>query len=236
MAISLIMAGNSDKSRETVKLLARTAKNTWWPMSTTAQNHLSAPAGSIEPAAAPTRLDDFVANLQQKLNPGLSDSSFATGQDSFGSFGIGDSNDKFEQEQYVLFFLAQQPYAFPIQSVVEIIRPLAVTPIPYAPRGIEGLVNLRGRTLPIINLRTWLDLAPIDGTENASRKRVVVYQGETEPVGFMVDEVAEVIGFNLDAIERPDHLSETIHAANVRGFAQYNEFVVTLIESIEVAA
>jgi purine-binding chemotaxis protein CheW len=195
-------------------------------MSTTAP----VPAG-IEPDPAPQISDDasgsllgFAAAVQQKL-----DGAAAMFDDS--ELGIDDT--RFDLEKYVLFFLQGQPYAFAIHSVIEIVRAQAITPVPHARAGVRGLINLRGRTLPIIDLAEWFEL---ETDAKSSGRRIIIYQTEVEAVGFLVDDVAEVVGFGPEEIDAADASTDSIHSALVRGYARYKDYVVTLIERVEAAA
>ena len=102
--------------------------------------------------------------------------------------------------QLVSFQLGPEEYAIDILGVQEIIRMVEITQVPNAPHFVEGVVNLRGKVIPIINLRTRLGLA---STESTKDTRIVVVEVVHLILGFIVDSVEEVLRLPLDMIEPP---------------------------------
>jgi purine-binding chemotaxis protein CheW len=102
--------------------------------------------------------------------------------------------------QLVSFQLGPEEYAIDILGVQEIIRMVEITQVPNAPHFVEGVVNLRGKVIPIINLRTRLGLA---STESTKDTRIVVVEVAHLILGFIVDSVEEVLRLPLDMIEPP---------------------------------
>jgi purine-binding chemotaxis protein CheW len=113
-----------------------------------------------------------------------------------------DAND---EEQLVVFRLGQEEFGVPIDSVQEIVRvPEALTRVPQAPGFVEGVINLRGAVLPVIDLRRRLSLAPV---ERSDRQRIMVFLIDRVCTGFIVDSVAEVLKVERAAIEPAPRLS-----------------------------
>jgi purine-binding chemotaxis protein CheW len=111
-----------------------------------------------------------------------------------------------EDEQVVVFRLAGEEYAVPIDAVQEIVRvPEALTHIPRTPDFIEGVVNLRGAVLPVVDQRRRFALPAL---ERNDRQRIMVLQIGGLRTGFIVDQVLEVLRIRRDAIERAPHLSD----------------------------
>ncbi len=93
-----------------------------------------------------------------------------------------------EAEQYFCTFLLQGLwFAVPVENAIEVVRPPAITPLPGAPRGVLGLMNLRGQVLPVMDLRPVLQLSA-----DASLPTAVVVGGKQGPVAVLVSEVGEV--------------------------------------------
>jgi purine-binding chemotaxis protein CheW len=114
-----------------------------------------------------------------------------------------DSND--EEEQVVAFRLGKEEFGVPIESVQEIVRlPEEMTKVPKAAAAVEGVINLRGAVLPVIDLRRRLGLPPV---ERSDRQRIVVLVIEGVRTGFIVDSVAEVLKVPKSAIEAAPRLS-----------------------------
>jgi purine-binding chemotaxis protein CheW len=118
-----------------------------------------------------------------------------------GAAGI----DKDGEEQLVVFRLGQEEFGVPIDSVQEIVRvPEALTRVPQAPAFVEGVINLRGSVLPVIDLRRRLGLSDV---ERSDRQRIMVFVIERVCTGFIVDSVAEVLKVERSAIEPAPRLS-----------------------------
>src|SRR3989339_902212 len=94
-----------------------------------------------------------------------------------------------KEVQMIVFQLGNEEYAVPITSVQEIIMPLIPTKIPKSPSFVEGVINLRGHIIPIIDGRKKFQL----NTETQSKEsRIMVLDIEHEVIGLIVDAVCEV--------------------------------------------
>ena len=113
-----------------------------------------------------------------------------------------------DNADYVTFDMAGERYAFPMIRVQEIIRMPAVVRVPLGPPSLEGLANLRGRVLPVVNLRLCCAMAPAEHDETT---RVIVVDGGT-PLGFVVDRVASVISIDPAAMEPADSVQSTVQS------------------------
>lgn len=107
--------------------------------------------------------------------------------------------------QIVACTLAKEEYALDIGLVQEIIRMVDITRVPHAPLSVEGVINLRGRVIPIIDLRRRFDLTPRQNTE---RTRIVIIKLSETFAGFVVDGVSEVLRLSETAIEPPPSLEQ----------------------------
>lgn len=105
-----------------------------------------------------------------------------------------------KEEQLVIFQLHDQQYALPIQETQEIIRMTAITQVPNTRHYVEGIINLRGSIVPVINLNKRLGL-PVNDYNEATRIIVVEHGGQK--VGMIVDNVLEVGRFTEDEMEPP---------------------------------
>jgi purine-binding chemotaxis protein CheW len=100
--------------------------------------------------------------------------------------------------QLACFQVGDQMYALDILRIKEVIRPQKLTPVPKAPVFIEGVINLRGVVIPVVDLRRRFD-QPIGETGQKNRTIVSVLGGKI--IGLMVDEVAEVRNFTRQEIQ-----------------------------------
>lgn len=101
-------------------------------------------------------------------------------------------------EQFVLFRLGGEQYGLPIQAVDEVIRPpAALTRVPHAPAFVAGMMNLRGKVVPVIDQRQRFGVA---GTAEDRGRRIVVVTTGGIQAGFVVDAVSEVLAIPVDEL------------------------------------
>lgn len=115
-------------------------------------------------------------------------------------------------EQFVVFQLAAEEYAISISQVKEIIRYNGATTLPNTPGYMDGVINLRGKVLPVIDLAGKFALL----TEKSAAKQALIVEAAGQEMGLVVDAVTEVIRLEESAME----------AAN--GIAQSNEFIKSI--------
>lgn len=116
-----------------------------------------------------------------------------------------DDESSDDEEQVVVFRLDKEEFGVPIDSVQEIVRvPDELTHVPKAPAFVEGVINLRGAVLPVIDQRRRLGLETV---ERSDRQRIMVFLFDGVRTGFIVDSVAEVLKLPKSAIEPAPHLS-----------------------------
>jgi purine-binding chemotaxis protein CheW len=132
-----------------------------------------------------------------------------------------------QEEQLVAFRLAGETYGIPIMLVHEIIRPCEITCIPRSPEYVRGVVNLRGKIVPVIDLRRRLALAP---AEESSSTRIVVVEIEQGIVGMIVDGVSQVIRLPAASIEPPSTLVADVEADLVIGVGKLNDELIILLD------
>lgn len=102
------------------------------------------------------------------------------------------------ERQLVVFSLAREVYGVDVSTVREIIRLQEITHVPNTPEFVEGVINLRSKVCPVIDLRKRLDLELGEATDDS---RIVVVEIAGEDVGVIVDSVTEVLRVAGDAIE-----------------------------------
>ncbi|MEK4062270.1 MULTISPECIES: chemotaxis protein CheW [Paenibacillus] len=107
------------------------------------------------------------------------------------------------QKQYVEFGVDNEHYAIPISDVHEIIRMQEITDIPNGHYYVKGIINLRGKIVPVLSLRVLLDMAEIAETKHT---RILVVHHLEESIGVIVDNVNKVTTFN-DIQPAPDSVS-----------------------------
>lgn len=104
--------------------------------------------------------------------------------------------------QVVAFTIDDQEYAINILDVQEIIRILPITRVPKAPAYLEGVINLRGNVIPVIDVRKRFNLTPWNETESS---RIIIVRSDDITTGLIVDRVSEVIRLSETDFEKaPD--------------------------------
>ena len=132
-----------------------------------------------------------------------------------------------EVRQLVVFRLEDSSYGLDIQVVREINRLVTVTPIPKAPAYVEGIINLRGEVVPVVNLGQRFDLAR---TEHGTDSRIVVVEANGYTLGLVVDEVSEVLRLPQSDIEPATNMATTgIDLGFVEGVGKVDERMILII-------
>lgn len=132
-----------------------------------------------------------------------------------------------EQElQLVIFRLAREEYGLPIKKVQEINRLVPITKLPQAPSFMEGVINLRGRIIPVVDLRKRFQLTT---TEYDDDTRIIIVEVNGQTVGVIVDAVNEVVRLGTSNIEPPPP-SFILDAQYVNGVGKLEERLLILLD------
>ncbi len=129
--------------------------------------------------------------------------------------------------QLVSFKLGNEEYAVDILKVQEINRLTEITSVPNAPSYLEGVINLRGKVIPVINLRKKFGLADKD-MDSHSRVMILDIRGIT--TGVIVDAVSEVLRINTDTVEPPPPMAASMSADYIKGIAKLEQRLIILID------
>jgi purine-binding chemotaxis protein CheW len=132
-----------------------------------------------------------------------------------------------ETIQVVSFKLGSEEYGVDIAQVQEINRMVAITHVPRAPRFMEGVINLRGQLIPIIDLRTRFEMPRAEHTKNT---RIVVSEIGTKRVGMVVDSVSEVLRLGTDAIEPAPEMITGVDTEYIRGVGKIEDRLIILLD------
>ncbi len=146
---------------------------------------------------------------------------------------MGASEAQISERQLVIFRLADEAFGVEISAVQEIIRMAVITPVPGARMEILGLVNLRGQTIPVMDLRTRLGMPA--GEENAD-SRIVVIESVQGRIGLVVDAVEEVVTLQSDSWQAPPKLAQSEGLDCVESIAKMGDRLITLINLDVLAA
>ena len=138
-----------------------------------------------------------------------------------------------DERQLVVFQLGAEFYGVEIARVHEIIRLQAVTRVPRAPAFVEGVINLRGKVIPVVDLRRRFGLPTADHTRAS---RIVVVEIGDQVVGVVVDGVSEVLRVNGATVEPPSPVVAGIDSEYIHGIAKLDDRLVILLDLDRVLA
>ena len=132
-----------------------------------------------------------------------------------------------EEKQLVVFDLDSESYGVDIGAVREIIRMQEITRVPRTPEFVEGVINLRGKVIPVVDLRKRFGLAV--GEENKDNRIVVVDIGGQD-IGVVVDAVTEVLRIPAAAIEPPSSVITSADSEYLLGIVKLADKMIILLE------
>lgn len=136
-------------------------------------------------------------------------------------------------EHLATFFLGREEYGVDVRLVQEIIRVSAITQVPRAPEFIKGVINLRGRIIPVVDLKRKLGLGEV---EVGRPTRIVVVKIKERLIGLLVDGASQVLKVPVSAIEAaPDDVIE-IDATAIRGVAKLPGRLIILMDLMKTLA
>jgi purine-binding chemotaxis protein CheW len=130
-----------------------------------------------------------------------------------------------EELQLIAFKLGNEEYAVPIMSVQEIIMPEKTTKMPQTPDYVEGVINLRGRIIPVIDGRKRFGFEKTDATGDT---RVMVFALETQILGLIVDSVSEVVHLKSKDVE-PSPVEASEGSEYIKGIGKFNNRLLILL-------
>ena len=137
------------------------------------------------------------------------------------------STNSSTEQQLVMFDLAHEAYGVDIGTVREIIRMQDVTSVPHRPDYVSGVINLRGRITPVVDLRKRFNLPE---TEISRESRIVVVDIDGQDIGMIVDAVTEVLRISADQIEPPSNMIAAGGSDYIVGIAKLESQLVLLLD------
>jgi purine-binding chemotaxis protein CheW len=140
---------------------------------------------------------------------------------------IKQSKEKEEILQLVSFIIENEEFGIDILKVEEIIRIISITKIPNAPDFIEGVINLRGKVIPVIDLRTRLNRMRKPHDNNT---RVIVVEVNEITVGFIVDSVKEVIRIPKNITEPPPSIVAGVDAEYITAIGKLEDRLLIFLD------
>jgi purine-binding chemotaxis protein CheW len=129
--------------------------------------------------------------------------------------------------QLVTFRLGKEEYSLDILKVQEIIRHMELTRVPKSPDFVEGVINLRGKVIPVLDLRKRFGL-PVD--EKTNETRIIVVDVDSRTVGLKVDAVSEVLRLPSDTVEPPPAMVTGIESDYIKGVGKLDGRLLILLD------
>ena len=136
-----------------------------------------------------------------------------------------------DEQQLVVFDLASESYGVDIGAVREIIRLQEITMVPRTPQFVEGVINLRGKVIPVIDLRKRFALQVAAETGD---NRIVVVDIGGQDIGAVVDAVTEVLRITSDSIEPPASVITTDDSGYLLGIGKLDDKLIILLDLQQV--
>ena len=135
--------------------------------------------------------------------------------------------------QLVSFCLGQEEFGIDILKVQEINRMVEITKVPQAPNYCEGVINLRGKVIPVVNLRKKFDL---DVQEWDKNTRILVCDVNGNVIGMIVDSVEEVLKVPKSSIEPPPSVVGSVSSDYINGIAKLDERLLIFLDISRIAS
>ncbi len=129
--------------------------------------------------------------------------------------------------QLVTFKLGNEEFAVDILKVQEINKMINITRIPNAPAFVEGVINLRGKIIPIVDLRRRLGF---EGRSFDKSTRIIVVELDSMVLGFIVDSVSEVLRISENTVEPPPPLMSGTESEDIEGVGKLENRLLILVE------
>ena len=147
----------------------------------------------------------------------------------FGSQVPDDENKRSsETMQYIVIRLGVEQYGIDIRNIETITRMQHVTRVPKMPAYLKGVINLRGVVIPVLSMRLRMNL---EADEITKSTRILVLNLEQEGnVGFIVDEVKEVVSLNVDDIEKIAENNKEGKASLINAVGKHNGELISLVD------
>lgn len=131
------------------------------------------------------------------------------------------------EKQYVIFKLNKEEYGVEISHVQEITEIKSITTVPNTPAFVEGIINLRGKIVPIVSIKKRFHL-PQQG--EMEEQRIIIINLKEKQVGFIVDDASQVLTLDESQIENPPELIAGIDRDYIIGIGKVEEKIIVLLD------
>lgn len=133
--------------------------------------------------------------------------------------------------KYLTFSLANEEYGIGILKIKEIIGMMPITTVPQTPEFVKGVINLRGRVIPVLDLRSRFGMDPVDYTDRTCIIVVEIAGGAGNVmIGVVVDSVSEVLSIKAEVIEETPSFGTKLSTDYILGMAKIGKSVKILLD------
>ena len=171
-----------------------------------------------------------MTELAETMDQGACPVEYTPAGDSTGVRVMADKEGK-----YLTFSLADEEYGIGILKIKEIIGMMPITTVPQTPEFVKGVINLRGKVIPVIDLRLRFGMDAIDYTE---RTCIIVVEIDgsagTVQIGIVVDAVSEVLNVNAEDVEETPTFGTKLNTDYILGMAKMEGGVKILLDIDQV--
>lgn len=129
--------------------------------------------------------------------------------------------------QFVVFEAGEQLFAVEINRVKEILRYRKVTPLPKAPTFLEGVIDLRGAVIPVVDLRKRFDVKQV---KNDAQTRIIVLRWRRKRIGLVVDAVHRVVPIEVKDIKAPPSIAQAHGSQYMLAVAKYQDQLYIILD------
>ena len=129
--------------------------------------------------------------------------------------------------QLVTFEVGEEEFAVDILAVQEINRMMQITRVPQSRREVEGVINLRGRIVPVVDLRERFGM---ERCEHSNESRIIVVDVNDHTVGFVVDRVHEVLRIDSSIVEPAPAITTSVDSDYIQGVGKLDDRLLILID------
>ncbi len=129
--------------------------------------------------------------------------------------------------KFLTFFLAEEEYGIEILKVVEIIGSMSITKIPRMPEFIKGVINLRGKVIPVMDLRSKFDMPKLENNEESV---IILVQARGDKMGIVVDKVSEVLDIDDQDIQDKPNFGSEVSTDYILSMGKSKDRVMLLLD------
>jgi purine-binding chemotaxis protein CheW len=132
-----------------------------------------------------------------------------------------------DEGKFLTFVLNNEEYGIEILKVREIIGVIGITPVPQTPDYLKGVINLRGKVIPVIDLRLKFSMTE---EEHKQETCIIVVEVNNAPIGVVVDNVSEVLDIKSEEVEDTPQFGHEIDTSFIMGLGKAKDKIIILLD------